>query len=416
MAEIGGRRLYGLAKYLSSFGWNPIILTPILPGDPDPGFTVIQTPYCDVVETWKRRFRLNPKKSINTQLQITRKKDQPTIIEHLTLIPKEIITYPDEKIGWYDYAVTAGEKILQTQKIDAILSSSIPQTCHLIAKDLAEKYHIPWVADFRDLWSQNHYLSDSHLKMYFEKKLEIKTLKHASAITTVSQPLAEKLAELHENKQIFAIKNGFDPELVNPDNKIDPYFTIVYTGDLYQGKRDPAQFFAVIHDVCDKDLLKRDDIKIHFFGYPKSEIPENWLQEEIAQYGLEDLVILHGTVSHDTAIGEQRKAQLLLLLTWNNPEERGVYTGKLFEYLAARRPILSLGYTDGGVIKELLMETQAGVHVRNSEEIKETIVKAYREYKDSGAVLYQGINEEVMKYSHKEMARKFAEVLDTVSK
>ena len=49
----------------------------------------------------------------------------------------------------------------------------------------------------------------------------------------------EKLAELHKNKQIFAIKNGFDPQLVNPQNMIDNDFTIVYTGDLYQGKRDP---------------------------------------------------------------------------------------------------------------------------------------------------------------------------------
>ena len=69
--------------------------------------------------------------------------------------------------------------------------------------------------------------------------------------------------------RFIAIKNGFDPELVNTENNVDQFFTIVYTGDLYQGKRDPAQFFAVIHDLCDKGLIKRDDIKIDFFGYPK---------------------------------------------------------------------------------------------------------------------------------------------------
>jgi glycosyltransferase involved in cell wall biosynthesis len=414
--EIGGVRPLGLAKYLSLYGWNPIILTPVLPRDPDPKFWIIQTPYYDVVERWKKRFRLNPKKSINKQLQLKRKKDQPSIIERFTFIPYEIITYPDEKFGWYDYAVMAGEEILQTEQIDAILSSSRPETCHLIAKALSKKYHIPWVADFRDLWSQNHYLSYSYLKKYFEKKLEIRTLKHASAITTVSQPLVEKLAELHENKQIFAIKNGFDPELINPENKIDHYFNIVYTGDLYQGKRDPAQLFAVIHELCDKDLIKRDDIKINFFGYPKFESSENWLEEDIAKHQIQDLVVLNGEVSHETAILEQRKAQLLLLLTWNNPDESGVYTGKLFEYLAARRPILSFGYPEGGVVKELLVQTQAGVHAGNNDELKAVILQAYHEYKEFGAVQYRGINAEVMMYSHKEMARNFGRVLDRASK
>src|SRR5665647_320629 len=360
---IGGVRPFGIAKYLPLYGWKPVILTPGLPGEPDPDMSVFQTPNYDVVEGWKRRFGLNSKKTLNTQLQIVRKKDRPSVIDRLAFIPNEIITYPDEKIGWYEYAFSAGEKIIRTQQIDAVLSSSRPETCHLIAKALAVKYRIPWVADLRDLWSQNHYATYSRLKKYFEKKLEIRTLNYASAITTVSQPLEEKLAELHKNKQIFTIKTGFDPESVNPENnQTDPQFTIVYTGDLYEGKRDPTQLFAVIRELCDKDVIRRGDIRIHFFGYPRFE-SETWLQEEIAQHQLDNLVILHGRVSHETAISEQRKAQILLLLMWNNPGERGVYTGKLFEYLAARRPILSFGFTEGGVVKELLDQTQAGIPV-----------------------------------------------------
>jgi glycosyltransferase involved in cell wall biosynthesis len=411
---IGGVRLFGLAKYLSFFGWNPIILTPVLPGEPDLKMSIIQTPYSDVVENWKRRVGMNPQKTLNEQLQIKRKKDKPSIIERLTFIPFEIITYPDGQIGWYNYAVMAGEKILQTKQIDAIISSSRPETCHLIANALSKKYHIPWVADFRDLWSQNHYLHYPHLKKYFEKKLEIRTLKQASAITTVSQPLVEELAILHENKKIYLIKNGFDPEIFNPDNKTDQYFSIVYTGDLYQGKRDPAQLLAVIREIIDKDLIKSDDIKVNFFGYPKFESPETWLQEEIAKHNLQNLVTLHGEVSHEKAILEQRKAQILLLLTWNNPDERGIYTGKLFEYLAARRPIISFGYTEGGVVKELLVQTQAGVHARNYDELKDEIIRAYQEFKRTGMVQYQGINAEVMMYNQKEMARNFGRVLDSI--
>jgi glycosyltransferase involved in cell wall biosynthesis len=411
---IGGVRPFGIAKYLPLYGWNPIILTPVLPGEPDPDMQVIQTPNYDVIEGWKRRFGRNSNKSLNTQLQISRKKDKPAVIDRLAFIPNEIITYPDEKIGWYDYAFSAAEKILATSRVDAILSSSRPETCHLIAKALAVKYHIPWVADFRDLWSDNHYSAYSRMKKYFERNLEIKTLKHASAITTVSQPLEENLAALHKGKQVFTIITGFNPESVSPQNNhVDQKFTIVYTGDLYEGKRDPAQLFAVIRELCDTGIMRRDDIRIHFFGYPRFE-SETWLQEEIAQHHLDNLVTLHGRVPHATAIAEQRKAQILLLLMWNNPGERGVYTGKLFEYLAARRPILSFGFTEGGVVKELLDQTQAGVHARNYDELKDIIIRSYQEFRASGRVRYQGIDAEVMKYSQQEMAKNFGMVLDKV--
>jgi hypothetical protein len=411
---IGGVRPSGLARYLPDYGWNPLILTPMLPGEPGPEFRIIQTPDCDVIGQWKRRIGLNPKKSLNEEFHIERKKNRPSIADRLASIPFQIIAYPDDKKGWYEYAVRAGEKILKTEPIDAIISSSSPATCNLIAKTLSSKYHLPWIADFRDLWSENHYVTYSWIRKYFEKNLEIKTLKYASAITTVSQPLVDKLAALHKNKRIFLIRNGFDPGLLNSGTAVDDKFKIVYTGGLYEGKRDPDQLFCVIKKLSDSNLIRREDISIDFFGYPKSGFREDWLQEEIKRNCLEDIVTLHGEVSHDTAIAEQRKAQILLLLTWDNPEERGVYTGKLYEYLAARRPILSSGYKEGGVIQDLLDKTRAGVHPVSEMELQSVILQAYRQYKESGAVQYRGIEDEVLKFSHKEMAKKFAGVLDSV--
>ena len=204
--------------------------------------------------------------------------------------------------------------------------------------------------------------------------------------------------------------------LSGTENNLDKFFKIVYTGVLYKGKRDPAQLFEVIRDLCESGHINRADVKIDFFGYPSFGRYECWLEEDITKNHLEDVVTLHSKVPRDAAIREQRKAQMLLLLTWDNSKEDGVYTGKLFEYLAARRPILSLGYTGGGVIKDLLMQTQAGVHVGNIEELKVAVLTAYHEFKESGAVQYRGIDAEVMKYSHKEMARNFAQVLDTVLK
>ena len=411
MPNIGGVRLYGLAKYLLECGWKPIILTTILPGNPDRCFQTIQTPSIDVVAKWKNRFNLNPHQSLNAQFNLKLEKNQPSIADRFAFLPNEIITYPDSQIGWYDSAVSAGNEIIRSENIDAIVSSSSPVTSHLIAQNFSERYHIPWIADFRDLWTQNHYFLHTRLRKYFETRLERKTIKHASAITTVSEPLAQRLSEIHRNQPIYSIPNGFDPSIINTSIPLKDRFTIVYTGVLYQGRRDPAQLFEAIHFLCENALISHNDVQISMYGPC-----ENWLQDDIEKYNLQNVVTLHGIVTRDTAIAEQRKAQLLLLLTWNDPAEKGVYTGKLFDYLAARRPILSLGYTDGGVVKELLGQTQAGVHCSNETELREYLLKAYREYKELGAVQYRGIDAEVMKYSHREMARKFAEVLEEVTR
>ncbi len=124
---------------------------------------------------------------------------------------------------------------------------------------------------------------------------------------------------------------------------------------------------------------------------------------------------MHGLIPREEALKKQREAQILLLLTWNDPTERGVYTGKVFEYLAARRPILSIGIS-GGVVEALLKETNAGVHTSSQEEIERALKKFHSEFKLKGRVGYGGINAKIERYSQREMARKFADVLDRIAK
>ena len=409
MSEIGGIRLYGLAKYLQEFGWTPIVLTTKLPGKLDSSFKIIQVPSIDVVALLKKCFKLNPDKSLNAQFNLHPEKNKSSIVDLFSFIPNEIITYPDNYIGWSNFAIAAGSEIIQSENIDAILSSSLPITTHLIAKDLSEKYHIPWIADFRDLWTQNHYYHHSQIRKFFETHLEVKTIKRVSAITTVSEPLAQKLSELHKNKMIYSIPNGFDPDQINQNTRLSNKINISYTGHLYKGKRDPEPLFRVIKILLDEKMLDPEFIQLNFYGRN-----ENWLKHDVIKYNLDDIISIHGPISREESIQKQRESQILLLLTWNDPSERGVYTGKLFDYLAARRPILSLGYTDGGVVKELLNQTKAGVHCATEEELRHYLIQAYREYKELGAVQYHGIEKEIMKYSHVEMARKFAEVLEMV--
>ena len=120
-------------------------------------------------------------------------------------------------------------------------------------------------------------------------------------------------------------------------------------------------------------------------------------------------------VPAEIAREKQRESQLLLLLDWDDPRERGTYPGKIFEYLAARRPILATGGTEDNVVKRLLDETGAGVHATAVGDIKNKLEEMYREYKAQGKVVLPEKASDINKYSHREMARKFAEILERLS-
>jgi hypothetical protein len=408
---IGSIRMRGIAKYLPEYGWNPTILTPRLDctSEPECRYNIIETNYDDITTIWKGKLGFNTQDTVKTQLGKPTYKNKKLFIDYVLKVWEEIFAYPDANIGWYKYAVEAGEKLLGEGKCDAILSSSNPPTCHLVAKKLIEKFDIPWVADFRDLWTQNHYSEHFILRKILEKRLETTTISAADILTTVSQPLAIKLRENHRKKQVNTIMNGFDPEFKNPGTKTSEKFTIVYTGALYQGKRDPEPLFQATSELINSGKISSSDIEILFYG-----TDDDWLFNDIRKYNLEKVIKVCGPISREESILEQRKAQVLLLLTWNHPAEKGVYTGKLFDYLAARRPILALGIP-GSVIEELLKNTKAGTYVSCVEELKNAILSYYQEYKLTGKVTYKGNLTEIDKYSHREMARKFAEVLDSIN-
>jgi hypothetical protein len=142
--------------------------------------------------------------------------------------------------------------------------------------------------------------------------------------------------------------------------------------------------------------INASDIEVRFYG-----AQAGWIDKLASHYGLAAIVKQFDVVPRAIALDKQRESQLLLLLKWNDPEQRGVYTAKIFEYLAARRPVIAVGgFRD--VVNELLDETRAGVCGQTREDVKNLLVPLYS-------------NEaKVNKYSHREMAGKFASVLDSL--
>ena len=410
----GSGRVLGLAKHLPEFGWQPIILTAPLHEKPDLQFRVIETPCPHFLGFGAELFGLN--QSENTGVQLKERLNVPEnsfrklFLAFFYNVGRAIICYPDPYKRWKPFAVKAGSELLQKEDIDAMISIW-PVTSHLIAKELRIKHKIPWVADLPDPWSQNHNYSYGALRKLIDRRLELKTLLIADALTTVTQPWAENLKILHKRKSVYAITHGFDPDTVNtPPSDLTAKFTITYTGAIYTGKQDPSKLFAALRDLISDGTMDPDDIEVRFYGHEVK-----WLASEIEEYELSTIAMYYGTVPPEIAIEKQRESQLLLLLNWDDPQEKGVCPLKIYAYLAARRPILATGGSGNDVVKELLDETNAGMYAPTVEDIKSVLRELYSEYKLEGKISYNGDLEKINRYSHREMARKFAEVLDIVS-
>jgi len=408
---VASARLRALAKYLPEFGWEPVFLTPMLPGQPDKRFRVIQTKHPGNRMKWlKQKLGLNPNKRIQEHIGLPAKvrERKDSLSNKVERFIKSIVLFPSKRMGWCPSAIKAGTELLGGEKFDAIISSFSPVSAHLIGKELKSRFGIPWIADFQDLWTQNHYYRYRAVRRWFERKLEIKTLSSADALVTVSKPWTEKIVRLHKGKEAFTITNGFDPDEVIISS-LSKRFTISYTGKVYEGFQDPSLLFGAIRELIEEKKIIPEEVEVCLYDSKRY-----WLERMTKEYGLEGLVHQRGMISRVEVLSKQRESQVLLLLDWNEPNERGVYPAKVFEYLAARRPILATG-GGAGVIKDLMEQTGAGIHASDAESVKEAVLSFYNEYKTNGEVGYKGSEEEINKYSQREMARKFSEVLNSIA-
>jgi glycosyltransferase involved in cell wall biosynthesis len=397
-------RIPSLAKYLPDFGWQPIILTTPIGENPDSQFGPPNNFKSTnrVVETYGYSSPYGKKRLISKRYKRVR-----PFLKFLYKYYREIAHYPDSERGWKTFAVKAGNELLQDEHADAMISSSPPVTTHLIARELKNKHKIPWIADFRDLWSQNANYSYGRIRRFFDKRLELRTLQSADALVTVSSPAAEKLRMLHEGERVYTITNGFDPEKMS-DGKanLTSKFTITYTGQIYT-KQDPSKLLVALKDLISQGAIHSMDVEVRFYG-PESEL----LMKTIQKYGLSDIVKQYGIIPRESSFEKQRESQLLLLLNWEDQREKGVYTGKIFEYLAAQRPILATGGFGSDVVETLLDETSSGIYCSTIEVIKNALRELYSQYKFKGKITYDGNMEKINEYSYRETARKFAEILN----
>lgn len=388
---IAGRRAYGISKYLLDYGWKPYIMTidwtnqniNMMGIDKYLQHSEIKT---DVIRLPYRANMTYP------------------FFEKLKRWGRTMLYPPKSFYDYYDGVKNLCLSFLSEKRINAVWATYPGAATHLLANEIKQKYNIPWIADFRDLWDQNY--SGFGYSLFRLRYIMPKLIMNCHEVTTVSPGLAEKLSKITD-KQINCIYNGFDPdEYVEKRNCYhNDKFTIVYTGTFIP-EMSPLPVFKACKQLLDSNEIEPSDVRLLFYG-SGGEI----LTKMACDSGIMEIFQMHDPISHSHIPAIQKNASVLLHLS--HPKLRGIMTGKIFEYHAAHRPILSVP-GDNDCVQELLNKTKAGIWRASIDSIAAQIKSWYDEWRISGRIEYRGIDSEIENYSYRESSKQMAQILDRI--
>ena len=264
---------------------------------------------------------------------------------------------PDPRRGWNRYAVAEALKQHALKPYDLVVTSGPPHSTHLIGLEL-QRRGMRWWADFRDPWTDIYYYRMFYPSAWARRRdaeLERSVLERAERVLTVSDDLKRLLASKlnGDSGKFVVVPNGYDPAdfAANAPVPNNPVRTLVYTGTLTLDYPLEALYTA-LRTYC----LQHGALKLVFAGRPAQEAKDAL---ESLSRELPLSVEFKGYLPHTESVALLQGADALLLLIPELPNNRGILTGKLFEYLGSGRPIWGFGPVEGDA-NAILRETHAG--------------------------------------------------------
>lgn len=409
----GVQRWLKFVKYLRDFDIEPVVFVPENPHYPlvdhsfeaeiPQGIEVIKHP---IKEPYRFAKLLSKKKTQTISSGIISDKKQSGLEQFLLWVRGNYFI-PDARMGWVKPSVKFLKEYLIDNPVDVIITSGPPHSLHLIGMELKKITKTPWVADFRDPWTSIGYHKKLNLSKKSQRKhekLEARVLQTADHII-VTSPTTEKQFEVITDVPITVITNGFDTEIAE-EVKLDTKFTVSHIGSLLT-ERNPETLWKILSELIHENNNFASDFQLQLAGVVSDEVIKS-----IRSYGLSDYLINIGYISHNQVLDIQKKSQVLLVLEIDSIETRAIIPGKIFEYLAARRPILALGPKESD-IEFIINQTGTGVFCdyNKEAEIKETLLSWYQKYKGDKLVL---VATDINQYSRKNLTKKLAVVLKVI--
>jgi len=423
----GVQRWVKFAKYLPKEGWQPVIYTP-----ENPELTTVDKtleseipPEAEIV---KRRiiepygiYRKLMGKGSSTDLKTLTSAGSDggevnpvnggskSWKQRLSLYIRGNFFIPDPRIMWKRPSVKFLKSYLRDHPVDAIVTTGPPQSMHLIGLELSKTTGLPWLADFRDPWTKMFYFKHLGLTSKSEARhheLERQVLDGATRVIAVS-PMVQKDFQAMTSTPVELITNGYDEADFNRPFEWDGNFNITHTG-LFASDGNPDTLWRVLAEKCLEDKEFRKTLRVRLVGKSDKEIVDS-----IEKAGLGPNLVNLGYQSHEVAVNEQRNASVLILPLRKEPEYEAVLPGKLFEYLASRRPVLGIGQTDGAMAK-VIRDTGSGIVYDWNEEkrLRAYIDLCWEEFKDGEL---RDLTSDISRYDRRKLTKRLASLLNEIT-
>ena len=409
----GVQRVLKFAKYLPQYGWKPIILTVENPDCPVMDETLLKDipPECKVYKTKAiepfELYKTLTRKDKNFKIpsDVITKSTNLSLTEKISKWIRINVFIPDAKIGWKYFAVKEGLKVIRKEKVDLIFSTSPPHTVQLIAKKLAKFTKLKWVADFRDPWMEIvHYqnLKRNFLTKIVDRNLEKKVMLNADSLITISDDIVDLFKSKIGNKKYFVIPNGFDEsDFHSNEREKNDIFTIAYTGVITK-TRVPYVFLSSMKKFI-------HDEKIENFRFVVAGKTCAEFVNEVKKLNLENYVKEKGFLPHSESTSILQNSDVLLLIIDDVPNNKGFLTGKIFEYLGAKKPIFAIGPVYGNA-NEIIKKSDCGKMLDYKDE--EGAYNLFKEMYNNWLNSTFNYKFDVEEYSRKNLTKKLSQIFD----
>lgn len=429
--SVGGLRPHSWFKYMHEFGVFPVVVT----------------------RQWSNSYGnyldyIAPSSSAKT---ITEESDQGIIIRtpYLPNISNRLLLkYGNTKFGFVRKGISAffeygqfpflmgpkvnlyyeAEKYLKKNKVDIIITTGEPFVLFKYASKLSKDYNIPWIADYRDPWTQDKSRQAKGMSKKMDAFFEKSILSNVSAVTTVSKSFQEEIETLVPNKPFYILPNGYDPEAIKEVEEIkqsDEKLTIGFVGTIY--KWHPLESFLRVADDFVNSFPKTPEFEINFYGINDEDSVEELIETKYPS--LKSVVKIYPKIPNRTLLEKLATNNLLLLFNYYS------YMGtKIYDYLGLKRQIL-LCYDDDDeanelkrkfyniekeqdsedrhLQKEVIKQTNSGVVVKDAEHLRSVLKNYYSEFESNRFISCNSIDTE--QYSRKIQVRRLTEIIREIT-
>jgi glycosyltransferase involved in cell wall biosynthesis len=350
--EVAARRPAALARYLRERGHEVTILTTSAYGESDDETGVIRSRDLQLVQA-----RLRGRRRAEAIF------DSPTFAERPHLVSRLVV--PDaHRLAWSELARITARRLARERRFDCVLTTSPPESGHLIGEAL-RRHGVAWVADLRDGWvfesmKDRIWLSDAQHR--YSARMERRLLRRADAVTAVTQPIVDDLAE-RLGIEARLVPNGWDPaarvdeaagrSLLDPERA-----SLVFTGQLGGARRDPEPLIGALAGLARGEPELAGRLELVFAG-SFTEREQALFVTEVDPARIKVLAPLED----ETVLGLQRAADATLLITGPRRQEASL---KLFEYIGAGNPVVAITGGDTAAAR-IVRESGAGISVEPSD-------------------------------------------------